>query len=239
MRRKMAWLVGAAALLAVLTVLHLEPSVQARPADEAGGPSLSELLTVKAGRLESRGLPAEGTRARKRLRFIDRNAGYSLTGDGALRDLKLGESRVIDLDTLERLLSADADGDGKKLLEDRAGENPHAQSRRELMDRDDDGYCAWQDVDDRDPNVHLTGNPLVDQFPKNQPATELMKPYRSRIRLIEAFLQANERERLFPQDEVLARIERTKIVPATVVERWRRAYLERPSGLFGRKGGRR
>ncbi len=139
-------------------------------------------------------------------------------------------SVLMDLQTMEQLVLSDSDNDGFQMLDDMAPDNPFAHSLDDLNDIDGDGYRKWQDINDEDSKVHLTGKPEIDLRPKTLASTEKMLQYGSKEAIIEDFLSTNASAGLYPASEVLNKIAENNLVSEETLAAWRSRFSDLDGG---------
>ena len=150
--------------------------------------------------------------------------------------VKSGEEPIIErgdgflsLEAIDRLASYDFDKDGYVGLDDLAPGNPYAYSEADLADEDNDGYEAWQDIDDYNPSVHLKGRPEIDNYPKlpdkAKMLNQFLKEHPTREKITDALLKGNEKyNRPYRPEEIIDWAKTSGDISSEKIKEWEAKY---------------
>ena len=150
--------------------------------------------------------------------------------------VKSGEEPIIErgegflsLEAMDNLASYDFDKDGYVGFDDLAPGNPYAYSKEDLADEDEDGYEAWQDIDDHNHSIHLTGRPEIDNYPelpeKAKILNQFLKEHPTKEKVTEAFLEENEKyNRPYHPEEIINWAGASGEIPSQKIEEWKAKY---------------
>lgn len=128
---------------------------------------------------------------------------------------------------LQALALGDADMDGVLNLRDACPLNPYCQDHPDLLDEDGDGFPAWQDADDVDPAIRLTGDPAIDERPTTDLLSEAMGLVDATEEIVDWALAENAAKGFYSQEAIVVVAEQAGF-PAEVIQAWREQYLEPP-----------
>ena len=135
--------------------------------------------------------------------------------------------RLATQEEIEAVVSGDQDEDGVSNLLDACPLNPYCQDPAHLVDADSDGFPAWQDIDDQDAGVRLTGNPDIDDRDTTDELTEPLALFDSGEAVVEWFLTENAAKELYSQEQAVVLAEQAGFDPAQIQD-WRERFLEPP-----------
>lgn len=186
-------------------------SLGTRVQSSGNGFSLRSLLSVERGKLSAKkkapNVRTPGLIRSAQQKIYNRAPGIYMWGKKKPLGICSSQGGMLDLDTLEKLMTADYDGDGHTALDDFVTGKP----------------CPGDTVSREHPDEDNPGRRTRRAFGGLEP----LRRFGTKRLLIRAFLDANAREGLYPMEDVLNRIERNNIVKPQIMSQWKRRYLGR------------